>query len=414
MALRPRPGDRSRKKDDKYLFLEALVSARQKLYISYIGKDIQDNSTIEPCVLVSELLDYLEGAYGVAADEILREHPLQAFSPRYFQKGSNLFSYSKENFDAVRAAQGNEIAPVFIKDALPAPPEAFQILQPGMLGRFFSNPVKFFLQKRLGIFLEDGRGAPDESERFNLEGLPGYQVGMQTLNTLVEGHSAKALRPLLAARGQLPPGRVGAHAFERIAYESGHMVSRAEAYTNGRLPGKMTISLQIDDFSIRGELSNVHDSGIVRTRFVKFSQRDLLTIWIDHLLLCAVGLHPQKPLGVYISKDATAEFDAVDNAVESLRYLLRLYRNGLTHPLMFFPKSAYAYAEKRIVNKADRAAALQAAMAIMQGGGFQPGEAAEPYIDFFLGGDIVLDEQFETIAMGIYEPFFKYYKKVEG
>jgi len=44
IARNPRPGDRSRRKDDRYLFLEAILSAREKLYISYIGQSIQDNS----------------------------------------------------------------------------------------------------------------------------------------------------------------------------------------------------------------------------------------------------------------------------------------------------------------------------------------------------------------------------------
>ncbi|MFH1124424.1 MAG: exodeoxyribonuclease V subunit gamma, partial [Pseudomonadota bacterium] len=59
MAKHPRPGDRSRRHDDRFLFLEALLSARERLYVSYVGQDIQDNSRLQPSVLVSELMDYL-------------------------------------------------------------------------------------------------------------------------------------------------------------------------------------------------------------------------------------------------------------------------------------------------------------------------------------------------------------------
>lgn len=44
MSQHPQRGDRSRRDDDRYLFLEALISAQQRLYISYIGRSIQDNS----------------------------------------------------------------------------------------------------------------------------------------------------------------------------------------------------------------------------------------------------------------------------------------------------------------------------------------------------------------------------------
>ncbi len=53
IARYPKPGDRSSRNDDKYLFLESLISARNRLYISYVGQHIQDNTPIPPAVPVS-------------------------------------------------------------------------------------------------------------------------------------------------------------------------------------------------------------------------------------------------------------------------------------------------------------------------------------------------------------------------
>ena len=90
MAKNPRPGDRSRRKDDRYLFLETLLSARERLHISYVGQSIQDNSPRPPSVLVSELLDYIDQGYELQEGKILEhvvvKHRLQAFSPEYFKK----------------------------------------------------------------------------------------------------------------------------------------------------------------------------------------------------------------------------------------------------------------------------------------------------------------------------------------
>ena len=44
MANDYRPGDRSRREDDRYLFLEALLAARERLVISWVGRSIRDNS----------------------------------------------------------------------------------------------------------------------------------------------------------------------------------------------------------------------------------------------------------------------------------------------------------------------------------------------------------------------------------
>ncbi|UMX55265.1 exodeoxyribonuclease V subunit gamma [Escherichia coli] len=62
MSQKPKRGDRSRRDDDHYLFLEALISAQQKLYISYIGRSIRDNSERFPSVLVQEELIKLHRA----------------------------------------------------------------------------------------------------------------------------------------------------------------------------------------------------------------------------------------------------------------------------------------------------------------------------------------------------------------
>src|SRR2546427_27011 len=62
MALpgQQRPGDRARRDDDRQLMLEALLSARRALYISWTGHHVRDNSEQPPSVLVSQLRDYLE------------------------------------------------------------------------------------------------------------------------------------------------------------------------------------------------------------------------------------------------------------------------------------------------------------------------------------------------------------------
>ena len=95
LTLTPsRIGDRSRREDDRYLFLEALSSARSHLYISYCGRDIQDNSERYPSILVTELQNYcaenftLEGRIFEQDETILNhclvEHHLQPFNQDYY------------------------------------------------------------------------------------------------------------------------------------------------------------------------------------------------------------------------------------------------------------------------------------------------------------------------------------------
>jgi len=66
IAKDPRPGDRSRRNDDRYLFLESILSAREKLYISYVGQSIRDNTSIPPSVLISEMSDYIQQGFSLS------------------------------------------------------------------------------------------------------------------------------------------------------------------------------------------------------------------------------------------------------------------------------------------------------------------------------------------------------------
>ena len=76
----PRRGDRSKRDDDRYLFLETLLSARERLIIFYTGQSIRDNACIPPTVVMSELLDYIEQGF------LLQSAPLS--KTRNFRRGS--------------------------------------------------------------------------------------------------------------------------------------------------------------------------------------------------------------------------------------------------------------------------------------------------------------------------------------
>ena len=82
-AGRARRGDRDVRYEDRYAFLEALLAARRCFIVTYAGRGLRDDASIPPSVLVDELKEYLDRRFPGAAVEI--RHPLQPFSPRYFE-----------------------------------------------------------------------------------------------------------------------------------------------------------------------------------------------------------------------------------------------------------------------------------------------------------------------------------------
>ncbi len=114
MARAPARGDRQRRADERNLFLDLVLAARERLHISYSGRSARDNSERPPSVLVSELLDYAVAACATDSGDAARaaararltvEHPLQAFSARCFTAGGDerVRSFRAEYCDALVA-----------------------------------------------------------------------------------------------------------------------------------------------------------------------------------------------------------------------------------------------------------------------------------------------------------------------
>ena len=54
-----RHGDRSGRLDDRYLFLELLLSARDRFIVSYVGEDVRSGKNLPPSPVLGELLDFV-------------------------------------------------------------------------------------------------------------------------------------------------------------------------------------------------------------------------------------------------------------------------------------------------------------------------------------------------------------------
>ncbi|WP_337840278.1 exodeoxyribonuclease V subunit gamma [Rheinheimera sp.] len=183
-----RAGDRSRRDDDRYLLLEALLSARSQLYISWVGQNVLDNASKPPSVLVMQLRDHLQNGWQLAGVEdpaeqpllqhITFEHPLHSYSSRYLAEEGGLFSYRHE-WQSLHQA-----APLQSLPAAPLPlSEAAQWGLP-QLSDFLRAPVKFFFRQRLKLDLDSEHLASLDDEDFVLQPLQRYQLQQQLLTEL--------------------------------------------------------------------------------------------------------------------------------------------------------------------------------------------------------------------------------------
>ncbi len=74
-----RRGDVTARERDKYLFLETLAAARERLYLTYVARDEQTGEALQPASPVQELVHLLDTGYQVGRD-IVEHHPLRRYA----------------------------------------------------------------------------------------------------------------------------------------------------------------------------------------------------------------------------------------------------------------------------------------------------------------------------------------------
>jgi exodeoxyribonuclease V gamma subunit len=394
VAQQPRRGDRSRREDDRYLFMESLLCARERLYISYIGRSQRDNSVKLPSVVVSELLDYIEQGYTLEGDGEIRaqlhtEHPLQPFSRRNFTLGS----YAAEWLPAATASRP------FIEESLAIPGEPVSEVALDALIRFFDNPSRHFLQS-LGLYNAEHEEALEESEPFALDALGLYQLKSGLLHGLLEGDDAETCYRRVAARGELPHGSFGEILFSEEA-EGLREFAEALAQRLQRREARREIVIEAAGIELSGRLEVIVDGGLCSYRPGRLKPRDQLRLWIGHLALCASGGSARS---MHLATDRQLFFEALDSsdAVSQLAALLSLYSQGAAAPLPFFAATSYAFAKKIADGKEDDA--LPAAARAWEGSQFIPGERLDPWFEQAMRDREPLDERFCEIAERVYLP----------
>jgi len=407
MAKERRRGDRSPRDEDRYLFLEALLSARKRLHVSYQGQSMKDNSELPPSVLVSELIDYLAKGFetpdGKPSGQVLR-HPLQPFSSRYFSGDRQLFSYSQQNFKGARARQSPPSAPVPFMSAPLEPWQEESTVTLKALTDFLCNPAKELLRRRLGIRVEQGVEPLEEVEPFTLPALVKYQLEQEIVASQLRGEDLSAPYAVARGRGDLPPGECGAALFEKLSGPAAEFAEKVAEASRGEALPPLDIDLKLPGGRIIGRIASLRGERLVRYRYTKLKAKDQLRLWVEHLALNCANACGYPLDSTFIASDCAIHLPPIEECREYLDGLLELYRKGMSYPVKFFPETSLEYAKKaRDPKKAARA--LGDARGKWHGSEFFPGEGKDQHCRRLFGDDEPpLDGDFTATALSVWEP----------
>ena len=297
-AARPRKGDRSRGAEDRQMFLDALLSARDALYVSYVGASDRDNAARNPSVVVSELIDYVDAHFRPATDAtdallmtaLATRHRLQPFSSRYFGGGAprvmdaRLFSYDKRWLP--RAATASTARTAAMKRAAPQEVVALDpVISLTDLRAFIRAPSRWLVQNRLGARFPRDADADAEDEPFTLEALERYRVTSDALSAAQLDRLAD-WRMRAALSGELPQGRGGAAIADAVADKMLKLAAVVEALGFAATT-TLEIHCALEGASIVGALDGMTAKGWRGLRVGQLSDKDRAELWLVQLLLIA-------------------------------------------------------------------------------------------------------------------------------
>ena len=339
IARHSRLGDRSRRADDRYQFLEILLSARSHLIITYTGQSMRDNSEIPPSVIVSELLEVMRNCYQL--ENLVIRHPLHPFNPRYFDNSKpELFSYSQnDQATALRLlAAKNHAAPWWRGSIAVETGEPIAVEE---LLLFYNHPQRFFLRQQLGIRLPGLEDEAEEREPFALDTLSSYGIQQQWISETLKGKSLPLAK--LQAQGRWPAAALGEIEWRRQLPYIEQFVEIINRKALGAARPGLAIDLALGGYRLVGRLEHLYRKGSLLYRYGNLKGKDFVAAWLHHLLINC--LEPQSTH--LLAKDKNLIFPPEIADKQILASMIETYLLGKQRPDVFFTEAAFCYLQQK-------------------------------------------------------------------
>ncbi|KTF18121.1 exodeoxyribonuclease V subunit gamma [Pseudoalteromonas sp. H105] len=408
-------GDRSRKLDDRYLFLEALLSARDNLYMSYIGRSCFDNQPRMPSTLVSELLEYIGRSFTFAEQGeqtlpacLVKSQRLQPFNSHYYL--ANHLSVDQTTLNE------HSYNPVWLPvDAIPPEPLSklsvtlAPTLDLDVFIRSVCNPQESFYQQTLGLRLPEFSDVAKDEEPFSVDALKRYFYLDEILEAAI--YERPISREQVLQRGELPQANVGEFIYQSMEHRVDALAGQVKTHIqNGKNePIEVTYSLINDDIQsgiqqcqIEGWLNNIYHQKQVFYRSASIKAKDLIKGFIYHLSAHVMG-HKIETLILGLDKQVSFAPIEREQALKLLNQWFGLYVALRQSPVAFFPVSGYEYVKTggdigKAINK------------------FSPqyigrGEGENPYIRLTTQSLLACQEEFTMWSDTLLTPLFEHAKE---
>ena len=337
MRTQHRLGDRSRRDEDRYLFLEAILSARESLWLSYKSKSQQNDEPLTPSVVLAEFLDYLH--QGDDPLELVQQHPLQPFNSKYYDGSANFYSYNQDWLAAIQSKdQQTDNVNGSKNDSQLASVIAYKEVLLEQFILFFQHPTKYYLNQVLNINLNQYFDELIDHEPFTLDGLDQFKIKQSLINDRVQ----QTHRYTTQMEGQLAFGEIGQQQLTRIQEQLEPMITAYQQFEHHQGNGPVEINLSFNGERPRllGWQYQVFDQYHITLIPSRFKAKHLITVLIEQACLSAMGLQKHSRLICQDQMISVLPMDA-KQAREYLQSLIDIFIQGQQQPLALLIETAW-------------------------------------------------------------------------
>ena len=320
---------------DKNLFLNLLLSAEDKVYFSFIGQSIKDNSTIPPSTLIDELLDNLKAIVpAIDTEKFIIKHPLHAFSSKYNTDVNSplLLFQSNEQEELLKTHLLDENTEQ-INLELPVE-NGKKVIHLHELIRFIEDPVRHYFNKVLGIYYGDHSNELAETELFELDTLQNWSVKDKIAAAVINNQSPDELVEKLKMKGELPLSAIGAKLFDLNKVEMEKVLSNEtfQELIANQSPSTNKGEKIIGDYVIKGTVNGIYGNTFlfqtVSSNKPKYQIRAIMNFFFAHVLDENVNTL------FYLTKDKSKSVE-IQDATTGLEECCKLFEQD-TNELMAF------------------------------------------------------------------------------
>ncbi len=357
--LKPQRGDRDIRESDLYLFLETLLSAKEKLYISYVGKDVKDDSERMMSTTIRTLLDYLQANYGIVEEEFIIQHHLQPFSKAYLDGSDEKFFTYEEFFSSNRNSENKhdkEKKDSNSSDKRENSNSLAKEISFKDFALFFKENTKFYYEKILqGIILEPAQSL-ESSELIEPNNLENYSLLQEVINVNLKKKNLAWTKLKADSMGKIPYGNFGDLYFREKNITAEQLIATI----------KEKLSYNLEDYQLKRFDYTYKD--------LKISDIGALVCEKEALLFYPSKLNAKQKIEamliqllcnlkfgdfntVLVALDDAVKFNSASNPEELFEELYKIYLDGTKKALPFFPESSFMLAEEfeKQKNKKDNA-----------------------------------------------------------